>query len=113
MKGKLKALWLRVSGAIVCSFSLLLPYKPRFWFAKLLTWGSNPVSSSIGMSFQKQARFWNKIVLAFVFYLGFPLAKLFLWISGKRPLGKKKTAETFWHPRPTPESFVKDLAEPF
>lgn len=112
MRG-LRAFWMRASGAFVCAVALALPYRPRLLFAKALTWLTNPVSDTVGMSFRKQARFWNKVILALVFFLGFPLAKFLLVISRRRPQGPRGETPTFWVARPAPEAFTEHVREPF
>ena len=111
--GWLNKAWMRFSGTIVCAIVLLLPYRPRLFFARILNYLSNPITSTIGLAFQRQARVWNKLVLGLVFFLGFPLAKALSALGNRAAKGPRAGAETYWTPRPAPESFDRDIREPF
>ena len=111
--GGLHRTWLRLSGTIACAIAIMLPYRPRLFFARILNYLSNPVTSTIGLAFQRQARAWNRVVLALVFFLGFPLAKALSMLRGSAAKDPGKGAATYWVPRPLPEEFDRGIRETF
>ncbi len=111
--GRLKGAWLFVSGAVVCAIVLALPYRPRLLFAKVLNYLSNPPSRTVSILFERQSRFWNRIVLGLVFFLGFPIAAILFRIAGRGRLAPPSGSATYWVPRPPPEEFEKGIRDPF
>lgn len=110
---RLKRIWLFLSGVVATAIALALPYRPRLWFAKVLNHLTNPPSATASVLYQKQVRFWNRIVLGLVFFLGFPIAAILLRIGGRRHLGPQSECETYWAPRPSPEEMEKGVRDPF
>jgi hypothetical protein len=108
----LRGFWLRLSGTLVCLLVLPLPYRPRFVVARLLNYVANPPAATAGLFFQRWLRLWNRLVLAFVFFLGFPFAKLILLLRPGR-VGPRAGAPTYWVPRPPPEEFAAGMKDPF
>ena len=111
--GGVRRFWLRWSATAVCALALLLPYRPRVFLARFLAYLSNPGNSTIGLAFQRQARLWNRAVLALVFFLGFPLAKVLLLLTSRGRLAPPAGAATFWASRLPAEQFDRNVREPF
>jgi len=60
-----------------------------------------------------QVEFWNVLVLGVVFFLGMPLSRLALALGGRRPLGPRADATTFWQPRESADELAKHTEDPF
>ena len=107
-----RGFFFRLSGTVVVVMALLLPYRMRLLFARMLTFIKSGPGPAISLAAKRQARFWNMLVLGLVFYLGIgsaALAKLLgrLWPSGRKP------TDTFWIERNSPDDFVRKVEEPF
>lgn len=111
--GRWKQWWLFVSGAVACAITLVLPYRPRLWFAKVLNFLSNPPSATASIFYRKQLRFWNRLVLGVVFFLGFPLAAILFRLGSRKGLAPRSGSGTYWVSRRPPEDFVKGIRDPF
>ncbi len=111
--GRLKNRWFFASGAVACAIALALPYRARFLFAKVLNYLSNPFGHTVPMLFGRQAKFWNRVLLGLVFFLGFPVAALLVRIAGRSRLAPRPGAPTYWVPRSPPEAFGKGIRDPF
>jgi len=106
-------LWFRISGFIVCAIAILLPYRARLVFAKFLNFLGNPVKHSMAVFLGPQLRFWNKVVLRFVFWMGFPPSKLLIVFGGRSRMAPKHGSPTYWVEREKPEVLDAEIDEPF
>lgn len=113
IKTRLKNFWYRLSGLVVCLVALLLPYRPRLLFAKMLNFIANPPQKTLPLALGRPLRFWNKLIFGVLFFLGLPLAKLFLQISGKKRLAPPPTSASYWVAREDPAKLKQDIQEPF
>lgn len=111
--GRLKRGWLFLSGAVACAIALALPYRARLLFAKVLNYWSNPFGHTIAILFGRQAKFWNRVLLGVVFFLGFPVAALLVRVAGRNHLAPRSGAPTYWVPRSNPDAFEKGIRDPF
>lgn len=111
--GRLKRTWLFVSGAVACAITLALPYRPRLLFAKVLSYLTNPRLWTASAAYQKQLRFWNRMVLGLVFFLGFPIAALLFRLGGRGRLAPRSGSATYWVPRRPPTEMEQGIRDPF
>jgi len=109
----LRKAWLRISGFVVCLIAALLPYRPRLFLAKVLNYLSNPLKATMPLLLQRPLKFWNKVILGLVFFLGFPITKLFFLISGRTRLAPSHRTATFWEKRRPAEQLEQEIEEPF
>lgn len=105
--------WMFATGLIATVITLVLPYRLRLLFAKLLLHLTNPLSWTASVFYQRYLRFWNKVILGLVYFLAFPFAKVLLKVFGKTRLAPEPQSPTFWVQRPPPEHFSKQIKDPF
>lgn len=109
-----KRLWFRFSGFVVCAIAIVLPYRARLFFGKTLNFFTNPLKASAAVFMAPQLRFWNKIILRAVFWLGFPPSKLLLILgTGRSRMAPPTGSATYWVPRETPEVLDAGIGDPF
>ena len=78
MKGKLKALWLRVNWRYRMLNFPVAAIQTQILVCEIADVGFKSCKQFHRDVFSKTGSFWNKIVLAFVFYLGFPWPSCFV-----------------------------------
>ena len=106
-------MWRYFSGAVVCIVSLVLPFRARMLFAKILNYVANPPKQSAKVLLKKPLRLWNVIILGVVFFLGFPLTKLFLFLAPKTQNVPRAGSKTYWCAREKPESIEEGIKNQF
>lgn len=111
--GILKRMWFLASGTVACAIALALPYRPRLLFAKALIHLASPRLWTVSAAYQKQMRFWNRMVLGLVFFLGFPIAALLFRLGGRGRLAPRSGSATYWVPRRPPEEMERGIRDPF
>ncbi|MBL6974118.1 MAG: hypothetical protein ISR64_00160 [Deltaproteobacteria bacterium] len=97
----------------VCLVAVMLPFGPRLVLSRVLGFLSNPSSARSSPLFQRHMRLWNRVVLGFVFVLGFPLARIFYPLWSRSRLSPGPGAHSYWIRRPPPEEFEKGIKDPF
>jgi len=107
MKAALQRFWRRFSGWVVCAIALVLPYSARMYFVRALNYVANRPSRGAALLLRGPARFWNRVLLALVFFLGFPFARLALLFK-RRP-----RPDSAWVDRPAPEDLERHVEDPF
>jgi hypothetical protein len=105
-------LWFRISGFITVMLGLVMPYRVRILFARMLTFIMHGPGAGFAVFAKKQARFWNNIILSVVFFLGIGSAAFFKWV-GRLFRSRSRKKESYWLERGTPESFIEGIKEPF
>ncbi len=93
--------------------ALALPYRPRLLLAKVTTYATNPPSQVASMLLRRQSRFWNRLVLGLVFFLGLPWAALFFRMGGAARMAPPPGSATYWVPRRPPEELDQGIRDPF
>ena len=104
---------MRLSGLAACAIMLVLPYRPRLLFAKVLVGLTHPPRWTAAVWFPRSWRFWNRVILTLVFFLGFPIASVLLRMTGRRRLGPAAESPTFFVPRDPPERIEAGIRDPF
>jgi len=108
-------LWFRISGFLVCTIAILLPYRMRLGFAGMLNFLGHPLKR-LARLMAPQVRFWNKLILGGVFWLGFPVSKLMLRLGGARGrsmMAPPHGSATYWVKRVKPEVLNAEIDDPF
>lgn len=108
---RVKGAWLYISGILVCMIAVVLPYRLRLFFAKILNYITNPPSWTASLLFQKQLRWWNKVILGMVFFLGLPIAALMMRLGRKTAMDP--SGNSWWVARRTPQEIEKGIRDPF
>ncbi len=103
----------RLLALVICVLAAALPFSARARLGGLLSVLSRVGHPRESRLFRFQVTFWNHMVLGLVFFLGFPLARLFMPLWGPSRFSPPPGTPSYWLPRPDSREYDAAIEDPF